>query len=344
MKQGCMVMVFWLFFMGLLNGDIIHITNPKPTHDEHAVPRKKIVLIEKIKSTLNDSFVMVFPFTMTVDNEGHLFVFDLKTKKILKFDPQHKFIKYIGTEGYGAGEYLSQGMPLFLDIVNEKYLIVCNPDAKKYIKFDLDGNFIQEVKFPNIKSGIGQFDALGNLYYLDPINNGITRIDKENKKTFTFLSLKQYEKSLLYKVSPQIYPHWVVPDVTNTGFIVGGDGSLVVYLAGPSVLYYFKNDVLVKETNIWPQSELDLYKGKVEEYAANSIVSYMFMRFFVDHDTQKTLYLQPTHFRDILEFDLNGNLVFTYRYSDKSFMFIKKNGLFYGHMNDAVLVYKEVTE
>lgn len=75
-------------------------------------------------------------------HEGNVYVLDVFSNSLLKFDLQGRFITQIGEEGKGPNEYVS---PMDFEIVNKEILIL--DDRAGVVKYyDLDGKFLKDEK------------------------------------------------------------------------------------------------------------------------------------------------------------------------------------------------------
>lgn len=96
----------------------------------------RYVHLETNSSSLIQYIEKVIPF------EKNIYILDMISKVLLKFDENGKFIKQIGKNGKGPGEYL---LPLEFEIVNRQ-ILVWEDRASKIIYYDLEGNHIKDKK------------------------------------------------------------------------------------------------------------------------------------------------------------------------------------------------------
>jgi hypothetical protein len=92
-------------------------------------------------------------------SDSNIYVSD--TKKILQFDILGKFIRQIGNNGRGPGEY-SYVMDICIDQNNENIFILSYP---KLLEFDFKGNFIKTFKIPIMSSQFILQDTNRFLFY-----------------------------------------------------------------------------------------------------------------------------------------------------------------------------------
>ena len=131
---------------------------------------------------------------LAVDSKGNIFIGDMGSSSIKKFDKSGKFIKSFGRVGSGPGEY-----EMLADLcINNDTINVFDPLTNKYVKFNSEGEFIGNKIFtdgskpmflvyagssnliglnsvPEMKDGILHFPV--NIQLFDSKLNGSTVID-----------------------------------------------------------------------------------------------------------------------------------------------------------------------
>ena len=73
---------------------------------------------------------------------GHIIVNDQKVNQIFMFDERGNFIKYIGREGQGPGEF---GNPFCMTTTSDAIIVADNSNMRIQY-YDFEGNFIQDFK------------------------------------------------------------------------------------------------------------------------------------------------------------------------------------------------------
>ena len=356
------VFLWVLFIFGILpvtlKGEITCIGNPTPTHVEKKTDVVELVKVGEIPYNLNEEFAQALPTFIVGDNEGNIFVFDYRNKKIFKFDKNYRLIKTFGKQGTGTGE-LGTGAGY-----NEVYfsgadrLYVTDISNKKILEFDGDGKHLKDYPFPPrekrqyCKSVFPLVTSDGGFYgrsdfqcTLDAYNIH----DKEQKKRYSLLGLDDCSRCIMIKPSEMDANFWTRTDVKNTFYDLAGDGRLLVYMANASTLYIFKNDTLVKQFNIWPKDALELYGRTWREYdkdrpAEHPLLIYMFRKFFMDKDDENHFYLEINADLEkkplLYGFDLEGNLEKILAAPYYCYFLYKKNNLFYARARDHIAIFK----
>jgi hypothetical protein len=131
--------LFVLLFCGLLlYADIKN--RDKPSKGEWDFKMEKIWEIERAREE-----IFGLPFSMTVSDDGMLYVFDTKNGTNYIFDTDGKFIKAFAREGQGPGEIIRQE---FTHLVGDKVII---PGMNGVHFFAKDGEYVKTVKQEEIQ-------------------------------------------------------------------------------------------------------------------------------------------------------------------------------------------------
>ena len=82
------------------------------------------------------------PLSMTSDKEGNIYILDMSSMSLKKFDKDGKFLKSIGRRGQGPGELF---YPSFVMLI-EDTLMIMSQGQKKISRFNTDGEFINDKR------------------------------------------------------------------------------------------------------------------------------------------------------------------------------------------------------
>ncbi|MBN1197176.1 MAG: 6-bladed beta-propeller, partial [Candidatus Aminicenantes bacterium] len=321
------------------------ITDPQPTHDESRAPLRKLVKVAEITSNLEDEFFLVRPWNVRADNQGNIYVFDLKVRKFFKYNENFKLVRVFGNTGQGPGEYAPGSSLLMFDIDEDGFLHVIDHMGRKYMKLDDKGNPIEEFRLQNHAVGPAHpvFDSMGNLFVYHPERNGISLMSREGKIHHTFLSLEDYALSLFRSIPPPMYSQWTSPEPFSTAIRPLPAGRAVVYLMATSTLYLLGDRRIEKQIRIWPREQMSHFRKSLsrDNPRMKNSVTFMFMGLFLDHDRVGRFYLQPPGYRPILKLDLDGRLIKRLQVPGKAVFHSKRNHLFFATWEDRVIVLKE---
>ncbi len=130
-----------------------------------------------------------FPFDVTVDDAGYIYVVDAGNDRIVKFDASGNFISKFGTSGAGDGQFSD---PRGIATDKSGNIYVADTANDRIQKFDSSGKFI--LKFGSRGAGDGQFagpygivlDNSGNIYVADVANARIDKFDSSGNFLLKF--------------------------------------------------------------------------------------------------------------------------------------------------------------
>jgi hypothetical protein len=122
-----------------VNG-VTHYTNSDtPADPAAALDLKKLFTISSENQTDTAAY-MKRPMSITEDSSGNIFILDILSMSVKKFDSEGKFVKSIGRAGQGPGELF---YPSFA-YINDDTLKVFSAPSRKISKFDPEGNFYSD--------------------------------------------------------------------------------------------------------------------------------------------------------------------------------------------------------
>jgi uncharacterized protein YcfL len=122
-----------------VNGIIHHINTDVPNDPDAKLELKKIFTISSEAQTDSNAFLKR-PLAITVDKTENIYILDLLSMSVKKFDSEGKFISSIGRMGQGPGElFYPSTIFIFNDTLN-----VMSAGTGKLSKFDTQGNFYSD--------------------------------------------------------------------------------------------------------------------------------------------------------------------------------------------------------
>lgn len=107
-------------------------------------------------NTMPENHFFETPSTIACDPEGNIYVVDSGAKNIKKFSPQGKFLKVIGREGQGPGEFGG----VFYSAFAGNRLVVWDSGNRRLSAFDPEGEFVTST---NISYDSGSVRRLRGL-------------------------------------------------------------------------------------------------------------------------------------------------------------------------------------
>jgi len=125
--------------------DIVVISNPKaPTH------KLRIVFTEELsigEAEGDENYMFGQNIAFNTDEDGNFYVSELDTNRILKYDPEGKYLLAFGREGQGPGEFRNLSVPQF-DKGNNLY--ITDRSNRRISFFDKDGKYLRQIRMQEI--------------------------------------------------------------------------------------------------------------------------------------------------------------------------------------------------
>lgn len=103
-------------------------------------------LIEEVsigKEIGEEEYLLNRPFQMHVDNQGYIYVLDIRDCHILVYDDIGKYVRTIGRKGQGPGEFMSRA---YFDFSQDGRVFVNDVMNQRITIFDLEGNPLGDFK------------------------------------------------------------------------------------------------------------------------------------------------------------------------------------------------------
>jgi hypothetical protein len=140
----------WKGSKKIING-VVHMHNPK----KGLWQNKKEIVIEEVLSIGvegdDEDYLLAFPLNVTTDNSHNIYISDLTDDCIKVYDKQGRFLRRIGREGQGPGEFMQ--LEFGMDITYDNKLIVSQEYQSFHNKisiFELNGEFIHSFNITDI--------------------------------------------------------------------------------------------------------------------------------------------------------------------------------------------------
>ena len=130
-----------------------------------------------------------FPFDVTTDSSGNIYVADSGNDRIVKFDPNGNYMMQFGISGNSDGQFMD---PRGVAVDNTGYIYVADTVNNRIQKFDSSGKFV--LKFGSFGTGDAQFhgpysvavDKSGFVYVADVGNARIEKFDSSGNFVLAF--------------------------------------------------------------------------------------------------------------------------------------------------------------
>lgn len=183
-----------LFFLGAVDAQkirtvdgVIVVSNGKRPTSPPGQPTR-ITLTEELTVGMSDNPDENFSDVgyLVVDEEGNIFGLDIKEQKINVFDRNGEFLRAIGKQGQGPGEF---GLAAGIQLTNDNLLMVEDNATRRLVLFKPAGEYVYTISMA---------DKLGLVsLLLDDQGNFLGReIVFEEKNTKMFFVAKKFDQAL----------------------------------------------------------------------------------------------------------------------------------------------------
>ena len=197
------------------------------------------------------------------------FIFVRSGRKLYQFEKDGKFIRQIGREGQGPGEY--QLDKYSVDDANNRILVVSFTNSTPLI-FDYEGKYLGKVTDSLISTYYGGWEHFNvdDSYFIYTTSPMDVNFQKERGRGSNELVVYDYINNEITQTLPNRY----VCEVRDKMFEINMNPSLQSLTKHDGIFYYhsFYNDTLyaVSKNNIQPYAIIDFGKYKYDNIAFNS--------------------------------------------------------------------------
>ncbi len=213
---------------------VIVVKNPKePIYGEEAFYLEEELAIEESEG--QEEYMLSLPRSIAVDDEGDIYVLDLKESHIRVFDKNGVYQKTIGRRGQGPGEF--QG-PLGIQITANSEILVNNLTSSRLTYFSLQGEFLREEHMTGMPRSLLKMDSNGDYICAYPKAGEIFKVvlekyNSKQKKLFSIAEIEpkyeenysQLAKSIIFDVTNDNEIIWAITDKYEI-MITNEDGNL----------------------------------------------------------------------------------------------------------------------
>jgi sugar lactone lactonase YvrE len=262
-------------------------TLPPPDATPLTNDLKPVTTPEVIWTISNNPDPLNAPTSVTLDQQGNLYVVDTNNARILKYDHDGKFLTQWGSRGQADGQFsfASLGTSLYASVAvdHEGNVYVTDNDNQRIQKFDGTGHFL--LKWGSSGIGAGQFvspgglavDSQGNVLVADAVVARIQKFSSQGE-SLPWKNLGATEARLTYPIGVAI------------------DRDDFVYVADRAAGSVLKFDT---DGNLLASWELHCGSGVRDTVTPSGIAL----------DTSGKLYVADVENARICQFDATGNFL-----------------------------------
>ena len=293
---------------------------------EYPLPENAIELELKFffptKEMEEEDIYLWSPVRIVQDSSGNIYVSDQKRHAVMCFDSSGKFIRKIGQQGQGPGDFSTPG-----DVfVTKDYLVVRDIGNSRFQYLDLEGKYLRSFKFFKIYASfvINENDlVIGALFPHSSYNvrNLIDVLSPEGKLLYSF------GEPLIYKD--------ISVTLSNVKLGLNKKGELLVaFHYFPIVRKYSQKGELLAEYRIENKTmnDIEKFNKKMNLIRPKQRVPYYLCIFDIQvvDDALYLFHYDGASRFEILEIDQDGKTKNTYYwktegYTSREFL-VRKNG------------------
>lgn len=292
---------------GVIKSPVPNLTESKYTELEK---------IAEVGADLGNGRFLFNCYSVTVDAEDNLYVFDDLQTTIFKFDKDLKYVTSFGKRGEGKGEIIcDQGYcHVVLNVGVDGNLYVNVNQTKTILVFDKDGKFLRRHKYNEVIDK-PQADKAGNIIS-GTIEKDLLTIANEKKGVIYSSPIKDFFNKFLFFLPDREFLH-VTSDIQTTliRMELMKNSKMMIYVNSSSYLLLFDGNKLEKAEKVWPRQALlntkKIFQPKYERDAncfrpifIDSFSDYEAERFYLAHGLT-TYEGKPVN--ALYEFDSDGD-------------------------------------
>lgn len=178
---------------------------------------------------------------LACDDEGNIYLLDIRQYRIHKLDPQGKALKSFGSKGSGPGEF---NMPRSLFVVDKSIFIV--DQGNRLHRFDRNGQYLDTYKYGNDRSPDMMLNTDSYVCFRENLEQKQKTVDLEIYTLSTNQSLKIAE---------------LPPDTHLILQLGSGRGSSTTYISIPEIT----------AQQIYCRGRDHFFYGRTDEYAIRRV-------------------------------------------------------------------------
>lgn len=209
--------------------EVRYIHNISPAWGDE--PKVELEFVQKIGDldSDDDNYAFFRPRDVVCDSGGNIFVLDTGNSRIMKYDPQGKYIRKFGRAGQGPAEFRN---PLSISIDNNGNLVTADAGNSRIQIFNRNGEFI---------GGIRTINYALVIRYLSP--GSLVTPNPESNYLFSILDMKE---NILSKFGiPQKYSEdFVLTNINGNEitFEVANENNIIANFHHRNIIQQYSSD------------------------------------------------------------------------------------------------------
>lgn len=231
-------------FVFLAGQKVEFIHNPaEPLYGEITLELEEDLILG---SESDENYLFYRVWDIQADAKGNIYVLDSGANRIQKYDKNGRYLRTIGRQGQGPGEF---ERPIILTIDKKNNLYV--GEMVKIHMFDPEGKFVKTTTIPFFymnftPDGKGNFIVTGRITIEGAQNLGVLILDSDgeiSKKIAEFPGLPMHETGMT--ISHDYSPEIRSAAMTNMGIVYGYNRDYKLYIvdwSGKNIIIFEKEE------------------------------------------------------------------------------------------------------
>lgn len=291
----------------------------QPAYTPEGIFGKDLTIPNKDKPGETNPSPLQNPKDLFIDKRDHIYVADTGNNRIVEFDPNGQFVRYITTEGGGKPFNKPEGV----FVTDNLDIYVADTGNKRIVRLDKDGNFIRHYEKPDSryipeafkydptrlvvdKRGFLYIAVLGGyqgLLQLDPDGN-FQSFYGANKTIFSALDAM---KRLLYTKTMYANEISKLPGAISS-VAVDKDGFMYTTTSGQGIRNEQIKKLSIKGLNMLEGKVFGEVRRMDVRFATGGQVTPQLIDLTIDQNGNITAI--DSSYKYINQYDANGNLLF----------------------------------
>lgn len=250
-------------------GGVLHVTSDGPTGWRDTLGWR-VVRAGRIRPGEGEPGELVNPNFIALDDDGTVYVSDEKPTVIKQFAPSGAFVRTIGREGHGPGEFVSASID-----VHGGYLYVDDPANTRISRFDTAGRYLNSAQASCCMTAPVGTDREGRVYIRALVMGAQRNVPAAMEKGATFFrysaDLSRVDTLQLPPVRAQRY--WTLKSSKQTMMmpVLGAPDHLLAVDARGGILTAWSGEYRVARWTGGPDTAMTFGRRWTPEPFAQSV-------------------------------------------------------------------------
>lgn len=286
----CIFLIFCFSVTGLAGQvKLPLIEDPKPTMEEKSY--RELTKVKKIQLDFGDDKTIYQPFSLVVDKEFNVYIYDRIQAKVFVLDKDFKYVRSFGKQGRGPGEFYGNRAGVVLSIGNDGNLYANDQRGRQVNVFNREGQYIKTFRIQRTYHAPVLVYRNGHCLAVKYEDDGqIIFHNLDGKKLFT-LPFVEEDRAFLFQTPIRPSTSW-----DSCWMSLSSKGQLFFLIRQSATLTIIENGKAIKKSRIWGRALLKDYEYRQAQTLArlknaNNPWVDPFWRMFMDQDNENSIYI-----------------------------------------------------